>query len=124
MGLDQYAYKTKREEAKGVDFKLDSTIDEELCYWRKHPNLQGLMEEIYRKKGGKAEDFNVVPVELTKEDLIEIGDKVINSKLPSTKGFFFGSESDDRYFEDDVQFLEKAKKAISEGYIVYYTSWW
>ena len=55
---------------------------------------------------------------------IEIGDKVINSKLPSTKGFFFGSESDERYYEDAVQFLEKAKKAISEGYIVYYTSWW
>jgi hypothetical protein len=123
MGLDMYAYKTKRE-VKGVDFEMDHDEDEQFAYWRKHPNLHGLMQELYEKKGGSSEQFNVVPVELTNEDLIEVGEKVINNKLPSTSGFFFGSDSDEHYFKEDVEFLEQAKKALKEGYKIYYTSWW
>jgi len=124
MGLDQWAYSTKRQIEKSVDFEMELDNDTELMYWRKHPNLQGLMQELYEKKGGSSEQFNVVPVELTNEDLIEIGEKIVNNKLPSTSGFFFGSDSDEHYFNKDIEFLEKAKEAISKGHKVYYTSWW
>lgn len=122
MGLDQWAYKTKRE-IKGTDFKINDQ-DEEIAYWRKHPNFHGLMKELYNEKGGKDSTFNMSSVELTNEDLIKIGDRVINNDLPSTSGFFFGDESDTRYFREDVRFLEKAKESIKEGYKIYYTSWW
>jgi len=123
MGLDQSAYKTRQKITK-TDFEIDDTINEELAYWRKHPNLHGMMEKIYREKGGKSNQFNVVPVELTKEDLVKLGEKIINNKLPKTEGFFFGRDSDEHYFEKDIEFLEKAKEAIEEGFQVYYTSWW
>tara|TARA_B100000497_G_scaffold113448_1_gene135242 strand:- start:578 stop:970 length:393 start_codon:yes stop_codon:yes gene_type:complete len=122
MGLDQSAYKT-RLKINGTDFKTNED-DKEIAYWRKHPNLHGMMEKIYREKGGKSKQFNVVPVELTKEDLIKLGETIINNKLPKTEGFFFGRDSDEHYFEKDIEFLEKAKNAIEEGFQVYYTSWW
>ena len=122
MGLDMNAFKTKQE-ISGTDFETRSD-DIELAYWRKHPNLHGMMEKIYREKGGDSEQFNMVPVELTDADLIKLGEKIINNKLPKTEGFFFGQDSDERYFKEDIEFLEKAKEAINEGFQVYYTSWW
>lgn len=123
MGLDQWAYKTKRE-IKGTDFKMDNEVDEELAYWRKHPNLHGLMQKIYKEKGGKEEVFNMASVELTNKDLIAIGEKIINTELPVTSGFFFGESADEHYFNEDIEFLKKAKEAIKEGYKIFYTSWW
>ena len=122
MGLDMNAFKTKQRIC-GTDFETGSD-DIELAYWRKHPNLHGMMEKIYREKGGDSEQFNTVPVELTNEDLIRLGEKIINNKLPETTGFFFGQDSDTHYFKKDIEFLEKAKEAIEEGFQVYYTSWW
>lgn len=122
MGLDMYAYKTKRE-IREVDFNGHEE-DQDIAYWRKHPNLHGMMEKIYREKGGKDESFNVSSVQLNEKDLLDIGKKLVNSELPSTSGFFFGEDSDEHYFKEDIEFLEKAKDAIKEGYKVYYTSWW
>lgn len=113
MGLDQYA---------NARSKL-SLENEELAYWRKHPNLQGWMEELYHEKGG-TEDFNCVEVELTLEDLDALEKCVSDGGLPPTTGFFFGSPSDERYREQDLEFIEKAREAIANGKQVYYSSWW
>ena len=60
MGLDQY----------GTFINKDGQRQEDKdFYWRKHPNLQGFMENLYRSKGGNAEYFNCEDVELTLEDL-------------------------------------------------------
>ena len=37
----------------------------ELHYWRKHPNLHGWMESLYYEKGGTADNFNCVNLQLT-----------------------------------------------------------
>jgi hypothetical protein len=50
MGLDMYALTTS-ENIPAVNFKDPKDI-EELYYWRKHPNLHGWMEALYRLKGG------------------------------------------------------------------------
>ena len=68
MGLDQYATARKGEpttDDEGYTYYEDSM---ELAYWRKHPNLQGWMEDLYLEKGGEGE-FNCQDVELTLEDL-------------------------------------------------------
>tara|TARA_B100000287_G_scaffold283761_1_gene267400 strand:- start:577 stop:948 length:372 start_codon:yes stop_codon:yes gene_type:complete len=123
MGLDQYAT-ARRGEAKtddeGYTYYEDSM---ELSYWRKHPNLQGWMEELYHEKGGE-ESFNCVDLELTLEDLDALEQSLDESALPETVGFFFGQNSDDHYAEQDREFIREARAAIKQGYTVVYNSWW
>jgi len=123
MGLDQYAT-ARRGEAKkddeGFTYYEDSM---ELSYWRKHPNLQGWMENLYYEKGGD-EDFNCVDLELTLEDLNSLEESLDEEALPETAGFFFGNDADDYYAEADREFIVPARAAIKQGYTVIYSSWW
>jgi len=123
MGLDQYA-NARRGEAivddEGYTYYEDSM---ELAYWRKHPNLQGFMQELYYEKGGEGE-FNCVDVELTLEDLDSLEATLDNEALPETVGFFFGGNADDHYAEADREFIVAARAAIKQGYTVVYSSWW
>ena len=120
MGLDMYAMRTLEPISKPVDFKTQEAT--EIHRWRKHPNLHGWMEELYYTKGGK-EEFNCVPVTLTADDLNRLEKALKTKSLPHTQGFFFGT-SDDADTVDDLTFIEKARKAIAQGYTVYYDSWW
>lgn len=123
MGLDQFA------------FAIDNNGEkEELAYWRKHPNLQGWMENLWEAKGrpGLPEDhkssimgdFNCVPLELNSDDLDDLEDAIRGSGLPNTIGFFFGDNSDDYYKEKDLEFIGKAREALDAGLVVEYNSWW
>lgn len=114
MGLDQYAHRVVAH---------DTDNREEIAYWRKHPNLQGWMEQLWREKGGEGE-FNCVDVELTHEDLDRLARDINAASLPHTEGFFFGSDSDDYYVDADREFIHAAREALDAGYTVVYTSWW
>ena len=123
MGLDQYAT-ARRGEAKtddeGFTYYEDSI---ELSYWRKHPNLQGWMEELYHEKGG-SQEFNCVDLELTLGDLDALEESLDEEAWPETAGFFFGTDSSDHYAEQDREFIREARAAIKQGYTVVYSSWW
>jgi hypothetical protein len=121
MGLDMFAMTTNLVPESPVDFKAENATD--LHYWRKHPNLHGWMEELYYAKGGSAESFNCVTLQLTLEDLDKLEANIQAKKLPDTEGFFFG-ESDGSECEDDLMFIAKAREAISQGKTVFYDSWW
>ena len=95
----------------------------ELAYWRKHPNLQGWMEDLYHEKGGE-EEFNCVDLELTLDDLDALEESLDEEALPETAGFFFGTDSSDHYAEADREFIVQARAAIKQGYTVVYSSWW
>ena len=113
MGLDQYA---RTQNAKG-----EST---DIAYWRKHPNLQGFMEELYHERGG-TEEFNCVDLELTIEDIERLEKCIEKDILPHTKGFFFGESSrDSDDIEYDISFCEVARQEIEAGKTVVYSSWW
>ena len=123
MGLDQYANARKGEpqtDEDGYTYYEDSM---ELAYWRKHPNLQGWMEDLYYEKGGEQE-FNCVDLELTLDDLDALEQSLDDEALPETVGFFFGENSDDHYAEQDREFIREARAAIKQGYTVIYSSWW
>lgn len=119
MGLDQFA-RTVDKDGNKV----------EIAYWRKHPNLQGWMENLWQSKGcpnankDNADEFNCVPVELTYDDLNSLEDAVRGYGLPETCGFFFGGNSDDYYKEQDLEFITKARDALDNGLTVVYDSWW
>jgi hypothetical protein len=130
MGLDQYAYAAAK-----ADTEWHTGNRQELAYWRKHPNLQGWMEQLWRAKGcpGVSNNldidnndvtFNGVEVELTWEDLDALEEDVNNGRLPSTTGFFFGTPSDDYYLQEDLTFIRKARAEIFTGLRVFYNSSW
>lgn len=127
MGLDQFAYKTRVKPSQEIDFAeevYEDDTNEEIHYWRKHPNIHGFMERLYREKGGE-DEFNCRQVVLTQEDIDHLANMILDKELPETSGFFFGSSFGDEDEEkDDLEFCKKASEAIKEGYTVYYDSWW
>ena len=140
MGLDQLAY------SRPATATNDDT-DECLVQWRKHPNLQGWMERLWRKqKYGDAatpdpitgegysnqtylgDPFNQEEVELTLDDIerlrLDIQNKTLNGGHGDTTGFFFGDSSDEYYRETDIDFCDQAKTALDKGCkVIYYSSW-
>jgi len=126
MGLDMYARSTTLEIKEWVDFDVPEREDElEVHYWRKHPNLHGWMEELYRARGGKDQDFNCVNVRLTYGDLASLETDIRSGGLPDTQGFFFGqSRGTEEEKQDDLAFIEKAKSALLAGRTVFYRAWW
>jgi len=121
MGLDMYACTLREPPATPVDFKAEEVS--ELHYWRKHPNLHGWMEQLYREKGGTDDSFNCVNLQLTAEDLDRLAAAIRDRNLPQTEGFFFGA-SDGSEIEDDLAFIAKARDALAAGLTVFYSSWW
>ena len=101
-----------------------------LHYWRKHPNLHGWFENLYYSKGGKVEPFDCQYLNLSLADLNLLEKDIKNFNLPETTGFFFGKDEEHSTNElneddlDDLEFIEKARKAIENGEYVYYYSWW
>jgi hypothetical protein len=129
MGLDQYAYARTKE---ALASNQEATI--ELGYWRKHPNLQGWMEQRWLERVAEqgltleessyGSSFNGVELELTEEDLLELELDIISGNLPETKGFFFGNTSDDYYKEQDLAFVKEARANLFLGLKIYYNSSW
>ena len=60
----------------------------------------------------------------TEEDLDRLEEDIKSKELPKTSGFFFGDDSSAHYVEQDLQFIEDARKAIAEGKKVSYSCWW
>jgi len=124
MGLDMYAYKTKRSIDSPVDFPMED--DPQIAHWRKFNNLHGWMARLYVAKGGM-NDFNCDPVLLTSEDLDQLEKDAIEKKnLDPLGSFFFDQleELSDEEQKEILDFVKKAREEITAGYQVYYTSWW
>jgi hypothetical protein len=99
-------------------------IGEELCYWRKHPDLHGWMRDLFYDKGGKSEtSFNNDIVFLSVEDVENLRIAITEEKLPHTSGFFFG-ESDVSQKYADLEEIDKILYALKKGSLIYYTSSW
>ena len=140
MGLDMYAYAVNKKLMgdSEIDINTDTLITKakangikgepndvntDFDYWRKFNNLHGWMERLYRSKGGTKE-FNCVGVVVNAEDLKKLREDA--ATLEPTSGFFFGQCSP--MTAEDVQevnaFCDKAEKAIADGYVIVYDSWW
>lgn len=137
MGLDMHAYRMKFTPSKEVDFseeifgrddrgELDYenpiVVAKEIAYWRKHPDLHGWMENLYREKGGREKSFNGDLVVLTLADLDRLEEDILRKNLPKTSGFFFGESGEISL--KDLEFVLEARKAIQEGDTVFYDSSW
>ena len=142
MGLDQYAYVAAKEgeydqyyeEYDADDDAKTVTKPREIAYWRKHPNLQGWMENLWKfrllakgkepKESTWGSSFNGIELELTWEDLEQLEADINEGLLPRTSGFFFGDDSSDYYKEQDLEFIKQARSEIFCGLRVFYNSSW
>jgi hypothetical protein len=142
MGLDQYAYVAAQAgdrdrywdagELVNNEFTSPLPAPRELAYWRKHPNLQGWMEQLWIDKGCPGREdpddpnnmFNCVELELTWEDLDNLERAVRHGQLPKTSGFFYGDSSDEYYLENDLAFIQAAGAELFLGLKVFYNSSW
>ena len=147
MGLDQYAYVAAREGQNaewwdGAELDPDTrdyrnakiTKPRELAYWRKHPNLQGWMESLWKRRMHESNQeipesewgssFNGIELELTMEDLDALERAVTHGQLPATQGFFFGDNSNQHYFNQDLEFIQQARAELFLGLKVFYNSSW
>lgn len=124
MGLDQFAFKVKsrnlESQKQDVDFNVDDIEKEELCYWRKHYDLDNWMEQRYRNKGGEDDMFNCCWMKLSKLDLTELEVCLLRGEVK----YRDWPEELDEQLESDFKFVDEAKKAIDNGYEVLYTNWW
>jgi len=104
---------------------------EEIGYWRKHPDLQGYMENIYVSRGGDQE-FNCIPLYLDKQDcenVIKYAREVLlahakGEDAEHTEGFFFGATDPGDWTDTIDTFEEVIKNTDFDNEIVYYDSWW
>ena len=108
MGLDMFLYADK------------NGSEEEVGYWRKHPNLHGFIVNNFA--GGVDECQRI---DLSLDDMTDIVEAVKNDDLPITTGFFFGYSDPDR----DIETLEIFRKAIelankNPDYKFYYQASW
>ena len=141
MGLDMYAYVAARsgqqdEFYEGAELDPDTreyvnpkvNKPREIAYWRKHPNLHGWMAQLWLLREGNAlretDNFNGIELELTAEDLDNLEYAVQNDQLPGTSGFFFGSDADKHYYNDDLKFIQEARAEMFLGLKVFYNSSW
>ena len=130
MGLDMFVWRVPANDAideltiRSKEDGREGDLDE-MWYWRKHHDLHGWMEKLYRNKGGTAQSFNCVPVRLNTCDLDALQFDLMNNTLPQTQGFFFGDNPpDDESLSEDLKFIQAARDAIADGDYVYYDSWW
>ena len=124
MGLDMYTQATKPSNINEDGTIKDWDEVEEIFYWRKHHDLHGWMENLYREKGG-LETFNCEPVWLEEEDLERLRKDIIEGNLPPTTGFFFGNNPpDEESNRRDLTFIVCAKDYLDKGYKVFYYGWW
>ena len=150
MGLDMYAYVAAKEGQQRAFYEsaefdddakdfVNKTVEQprEIAYWRKHPNLHGWMEQLWRNKKysvqptdasapveSDSDMFNGIEIELTAEDLDELERAVTHRQLPATRGFFFGEEADQFYHDKDLAFIKAARIEMFMGLKVFYNSSW
>lgn len=136
MGLDMFVYKVPK------NYKLSPTsisprfskkewkeLDSyEIQYWRKHHQLHNFFCEICNKKGGVPPGHCEI-VELDKEDLIKTKEYIENNISYNDHIFF--NDDNENYQEEinrlrniDLSFVDKALKALEDGYCVFYFSSW
>jgi len=111
-----------RDDRGELDYDNPIVVAKEIAYWRKHPDLHGWMENLYREKGGREQSFNGDLVVLTLKDLDRLEEDILRKNLPKTTGFFFGESAEISL--KDLEFVLEARKAIQEGDTVFYDSSW
>lgn len=131
MGLDAYIKSFPADtEFDKEGHRLASTKgyeSAEIGYFRKVNWLHHWMQVLYANRTGITDqnDFNCVHVVLSKKDLLDLQQDIIDDNITPTPGFFFGNQ--EIYPEQKkavIEVIAFALLEISEGKVVSYSSCW
>ena len=112
----------------GLDMFLSDKNGLDVAYWRKANQIHGWFVTNVQNGIDDCKEYEV-PRDKIKE-LLQLCKTVLetkdSSKLPPTRGFFFGTSQVDSYYWNDVQetiyLLEEA--LVSDSQTFYYSSSW
>lgn len=129
MGLDMSLYAFP----SGVKPSYDRDDRSELAYWRK----ANAIHNFFIEWRGRGEYRNGEFLKIYPEDLHNLRERCVTvlanhdeapHMLPTTSGFFFGSEYDGWYFNDLEETIKHVDKIFEEGWFdecdVYYEGNW
>lgn len=113
------------------DIKIQNVFEfEELGYFRKHPNLHGYIENIYRERITDDDDvFNQTLVVLTKQDITDLVNHcygIVNGTIEDEEitGYFFGESDEETWRESLTTFTKILNTVDFDKETVLYDSWW
>lgn len=107
---------------------LENLTNEELCYWRKHSDLNGLLEDMYYSRGNN-EEFNCVPLILSEDDVKYIIQKHKDhlsgeDEIEEASGFFWGKTSIEDWKDSLADFEKVFSTTDFSKETLYYSCWW
>lgn len=128
MGLDMYFTAYPKDKTWEDTDKDGNTYGEELYYFRKHSDLNGLLQSIWLHDNPtqSAEDFNCTHMVITKDIVKEIERVAYLSEGRRQKytGFFWGQSYEEDWKETRLKAIPLIKEALREGKTVIYHPWW
>ena len=124
MGLDMWVYQTSKDNlSEDLTDIIDVNKLVQVWYWRKHPNLHGWFEKLYREKGGNCEEFNCEYVKVVIDDINKLEEILKEDELPIANGCF-SVEYEPYRVKYYLQFIRKARNVLKEGNCLVYCSFW
>lgn len=136
MGLDMFLYKTgkKFNTQKELEdyYKVEGEPDcQEIGYWRKHPDLHGIMEQMFEERTYhyRNSTFNLLPLLLTEDDLKMLYRKSKDfaegrDEAETVEGFFFGTSYNEQWKESAEIFKDALESTDFKTQTIFYNSWW
>jgi hypothetical protein len=129
MGLDMYIVKRDKGAGPASDESYDEAND--VAYWRKFNALHGWFVENIQNGVDDCGSYEVTKEQLF--DLLEVLEEAYAlkdaSKLPPTRGFFFGSCEVDEWYWDRVASARKTISSLIDDtdwekeQLYYFASW-
>lgn len=121
------------QEAGLVNFDIDTSNDQEVAYWRKHADLNEYFTQLYYQKTPpeyQVTEFNCVNLILTKDDLLDLIQKILRELAdPGTEfevgeGFFWGETRREDWLNTLDQLNTIMETTDFEQETIYYSCWY
>lgn len=120
MKLRMYAFIAYDTAVTHTDFREPGEL-RQLHFWLDHTDLHAWMEQLYHLNGGQKKRCLDANLALSSADLDCLEANIITGNLPKTKGLI-RKRSDGWDDQHDLAFIERAREALADGHVVYYTT--